>query len=141
MKLNQFYTVLCTDDVPGTAAFWQRHFRFQPAFEADWYVHLVSEVSPTANLAILDYRHDSLPVAFRHKAAGLLVNLEVEDVDAEYARAKAAGLRIHLDLRDEPFEQRHFITEDPNGVAIDVIKPIPPTPEFAAQYISPPPSR
>ena len=43
-------------------------------------------------------------------------------------------LKIHVTLRDEPFGQRHFITEDPNGVAIDVIKPIPPTPEYAAQF-------
>ena len=35
---------------------------------------------------------------------------------------------------DEPFGQRHFITADPNGVMIDVIKPIPPSAEFAAQY-------
>ena len=40
MQLNQFYTVLCTDDVAGTAAFWQRHFQFTPAFQSDWYVHL-----------------------------------------------------------------------------------------------------
>ncbi len=34
----------------------------------------------------------------------------------------------------QDFGQRHFITSDPNGVLIDVIKPIPPSPEFAAQY-------
>ncbi|UYN94561.1 MAG: VOC family protein [Enhydrobacter sp.] len=134
MKLTQFYTVLCTDDVARTAAFWQRHFRFKPAFVSDWYVHLVSDVSPAANLAILDYRHETIPAPFRHKASGVLVNLEVEDVDAEYEKAIASGLRIHLTLRDEPFGQRHFITEDPNGIAIDVIKPIPPTAEFLKQY-------
>ena len=126
--------MLCTDDVAGTAAFWQRHFRFTPAFWSDWYVHLTSDVSPSANLAILDYRHDSLPAPFQRKAQGLLVNFEVEDVDAEYERAVAAGLKIHVTLRDEPFGQRHFITEDPNGVAIDVIKPIPLSPEYAAQF-------
>ena len=141
MQLNQFYTVLCTDDVAGTAAFWQRHFRFTPAFWSDWYVHLTSDVSPSANLAILDYRHDSLPAPFQRKAQGLLVNFEVEDVDAEYARAVAAGLKIHVTLRDEPVGQRHFIPEDPNGVAIDVIKPIPPSPEYAAQFTSAEPSR
>ena len=134
MQLNQFYTVLCTDDVAGTSAFWQRHFRFTPAFQSDWYVHLTSDVSPAANLAILDYRHDTLPAPFQRKAAGILVNFEVEDVDAEYARAVAAGLKIHVSLRDEPFGQRHFITEDPNGIAIDVIKPIPLSPEFARQF-------
>jgi len=32
------------------------------------------------------------------------------------------------------FLVRHFITRDPNGVLIDVIKPIPPSAEFLAQY-------
>ena len=134
MQLRDFYTVLCTDDVAGTAAFWEKHFDFRRAFEADWYVHLTSVVSDKANLAILDYRHETIPAPFRKKAAGVLVNIEVDDVDAVYARARDAGLAIHLPLRDEPFGQRHFITEDPNGIAIDVIKPIPPSAEFATQY-------
>ena len=37
-------------------------------------------------------------------------------------------------LRDEAFGQRHFIAADPNSVMIDVIKPIPPSAEHAAQY-------
>jgi uncharacterized glyoxalase superfamily protein PhnB len=134
MKLKDFYTVLCTDDVAGTAAFWERHFGFKRAYESDWYVHLTSEASATSHIAVLDYRHETIPAPFRKKAAGILVNFEVDDVDAEYERARAAGLKIHLTLRDEPFGQRHFITEDPNGVAIDVIKPIPPSAEFAALY-------
>ncbi|TIU20041.1 MAG: glyoxalase, partial [Mesorhizobium sp.] len=28
-----------------------------------------------------------------------------------------------------------FITKDPNGVLIDVIKPIPPSAEFLAQFV------
>lgn len=67
-------------------------------------------------------------------AGGLLLNFEVEDVDAVHAKLVAAGLSIVLPLRDEAFGQRHFITIDPNGVLIDVIKPIPPSAEFAARY-------
>ena len=66
--------------------------------------------------------------------AGLLLNFEVEDPDEMYAKAKAAGLPILIPLRDEDFGQRHFITSDPNGVLIDVIKPIPPSKEFAELY-------
>lgn len=135
MQYNEFYTVLCTDDVAGTVAFWEGHFGLRRVFDSGWYAHLVGEGEARPNLAIVDCRHETIPAAFRgKKAAGLLVNLEVADVDAEYARAQAAGLKIHLALRDEAFGQRHFITEDPNGVAIDVIKPIPPSAEFAAQY-------
>lgn len=38
---------------------------------------------------------------------------------------------MHLELRSEAFGQRHFITSDPNGVLVDVIKVIPVTGEFA----------
>jgi catechol 2,3-dioxygenase-like lactoylglutathione lyase family enzyme len=64
----------------------------------------------------------------------VLLNLEVDDVDAVHERLRAAGLPILRSLRDEAFGQRHFITADPNGVLIDVIRPIPPTGEFVAQY-------
>ena len=49
-------------------------------------------------------------------------------------RLSAAGLPILLGLRDEAFGQRHFIAAGPNDVLIDVIKPIPPSEDFAARY-------
>lgn len=134
MKLTQYYPVICTADVAATRAFYERHFRFAPAFESDWYVHLTSTMDPKTNLAVLDCRHETIPEGFRRPAQGVLINFEVEDVDDEYALAKQAGLDIRLDLRDEPFGQRHFIVADPNGILIDVIKPIPPSAEFAAQF-------
>lgn len=71
---------------------------------------------------------------YRKPVQGPLLNFEIDDVDAEYARLKAAGLPILRDIKSEDFGQRHFITHDPAGVMIDVIKVIPPTAEFAAQY-------
>jgi catechol 2,3-dioxygenase-like lactoylglutathione lyase family enzyme len=125
-----------TDDVSGTASFYIQNFRFLPKFESDWYVHLQSLEDESVNLAILDHEHETLPEIARGKggARGNLLNFEVEDVDAEFERAKEAGLPIIVELRDEPFGQRHFITRDPNGVLIDVIKPIPPSAEFLAHY-------
>lgn len=135
MKCNQFYPVLMTDDVAGTARFYIENFRFSPQFEADWYVHLQSEVSPEVNLAVLRFDHETVPAEGRAKPAGVILNFEVDDVDSVYAAAMERRLPILLELRDEPFGQRHFITRDPNGVLIDVIKPIPPAPEFAANYL------
>lgn len=134
MKVTSYYPVIMTADVGGTAAFWQQHFGFTPRFTSDWYVHLQSETDETVNLAILDGHHDTIPVQGRGSVGGLLLNFEVEDVDAEYERLRCAGLPILLDLKDEPFGQRHFITADPNGILIDVITPIAPSAEFAEQY-------
>jgi uncharacterized glyoxalase superfamily protein PhnB len=87
------------------------------------------------NLAILNGQHETIPHVGRGRAAGLLLNFEVEDVDAVHERFVATGLPIHLSLRDEAFGQRHFITADPNGVLIDIIKVIPPTGTFADAYV------
>lgn len=136
MLCKSYYPVLMTPDVASTATFWCNNFRFKRLFEANWYVHLQSMENPTVALAILKQSHKTIPEPGRGQAAaGLLINFEVEDVDAEYARAKKAGLPILLDLRDEDFGQRHFITADPNGVFIDVITPITPSAEYAAQYV------
>lgn len=134
MKTTSFYPVLMTGDVAGTAAFYVRHFEFAPLFESDWYVHLQSTGNKRVNLGIVQFDHETVPAEGRRKAGGLLINFEVEDPDAVYERVTAAGLPILRTLRDEAFGQRHFITADPNGVLIDVIKPIPPSAEFAAQY-------
>jgi catechol 2,3-dioxygenase-like lactoylglutathione lyase family enzyme len=83
---------------------------------------------------VLDGSHETIPAVGRGRVSGLLLNFEVEDVDAVYADLRAAGLPILLAIRDEDFGQRHFITADPNGVLIDVIKPIPPKGDYVALY-------
>lgn len=134
MKTTSYYPVLMVDDVAATAAFYVEHFGFKSLFDGDWYVHLQSVADETVNLAILNGDHETIPVEGRGRASGVLINFEVEDVDAVHDRLQAAGLPILRSLRDEAFGQRHFITRDPNGVLIDVIKPIQPSEEFLAQF-------
>ena len=134
MKVSSYYPVVMNGDVAGTSDFYVRHFGFKALFSAHWYVHLQSTENEHVTLAILDGTHQTIPEGCRATVSGLLLNFEVEDVDGIYQRLKAAGLPIRLDLRDEDFGQRHFITSDPNGVLIDVIKPIPPSAEFVAMY-------
>lgn len=134
MKVTSYYPVIMTDDVAGTMAFYVDHFDFVRAFESDWYVHLTSALDSSINLAILQGDHATIPESGRGRVSGLLLNFEVEDVDAVHDKLMGAGLPILRSLRDEAFGQRHFITADPNGVLIDIIKPIAPSAEFAAQY-------
>jgi uncharacterized glyoxalase superfamily protein PhnB len=102
-------------------------------FEAEWYVSLRRG---SYELALLDHTHPTLPEAYREKVAGLLLNFEVADADAEWERLVVhAGLSPELPLRSEDFGQRHFIVADPNGVLIDVITPIAPSQDYAAHYV------
>ena len=134
MNVTSLYPVICTARLAETKAFYLDNFPFETTFEADWYVSLRLKGERPFELALLDYRHETIPEGFRKPfAGGLIVNFEVEDVDGVYRAFRAVGLPVHLELRDEAFGQRHFITADPNGVLIDVIKPIPFTGEFAPQ--------
>lgn len=135
MRINSLYPVIMTDDVAKSKEFWTAHFPFVVAFDSEWYVSLKTNQQPAFELALLDQNHPTVPEAFRTRFnGGLIINVEVDDVDAEYERLRTAGLAMHLQLRSEDFGQRHFITSDPNGVLIDVIKVIPPSAEFASQY-------
>ncbi|MEM9498042.1 MAG: VOC family protein [Pseudomonadota bacterium] len=134
MKCTQYYPVIQTRDVAVTKDFYVEHFRFGVSFDAAWYCHLQSRDDPKVNLAILHADHDSIPAEGRGVARGLILNFEVDDVDAVFRRMDRAGVPILKPLTDEAFGQRHFITRDPTGVLIDVIRPIPPTKAFADQY-------
>lgn len=134
MKVTSYYPVLLSSDVAQAAEFYIRHFRFQPLYQADWYVHLQSVEDPAVNLGLVAKDHESIPLVGRGLTGAMLLNFEVEDVDAQHERLRAEGVRIALGLRDEVFGQRHFIVEAPDGVLIDVIRPIPPDAENAAHY-------
>ncbi|GAA4056769.1 VOC family protein [Actinomadura miaoliensis] len=137
MKLTSFYPVIGVTRLRESRDFYTRLFGFEVTFEADWYVSLRRQGDRPYELALLDYGHPTVPEAYRKPAQGLLLNFEVEDVDAEWERLVLdEGLKAELDLRTEDFGQRHFIVADPNGVLIDVIKEVPPADTYADNYVA-----
>ena len=131
MIWSSSYPVLLASDVALAAAFYRTHFGYEITFEADWYVSLRRD---QWELAVLDRDHETIPEAYRGvAAAGILLNIEVEDVDAVHAQLVGAGLlKAVAPIRSEDFGQRHFIVAAPDGVLVDVISPIEPAGEFAA---------
>jgi catechol 2,3-dioxygenase-like lactoylglutathione lyase family enzyme len=134
LNVNSFYPVLMSDHILTTRDFYVQHFGFQIIFESDWYVSLKSQ-DERYELAFVAYTHDTVVKEYQQPVAGLLLNFEVSDVDAEYQRLIVQnGLPLKRELLSESFGQRHFATVDPNGVLIDVIQIIPPSGEYAEQY-------
>ncbi|MCB0881865.1 MAG: VOC family protein [Thermoleophilia bacterium] len=133
-RVTSVYPVLMVDDVPAAVAFFRDHLGFGTTFESDWYVSLARPEGH--ELAVLQADHPTVPDTHRGaRAAGSLLNVEVEDVDAEFARMVGdAGLEPVRDLRSEDFGQRHFIVRGPEGVLVDVITPIPPAAHFAEAF-------
>jgi catechol 2,3-dioxygenase-like lactoylglutathione lyase family enzyme len=131
MTVTSFYPVVTAADVAAAARFYRDHLGFEVTFEADWYVSLRLE---RFELAVLASQHPTLPAPHRALPAGVLLNVEVDDVDALHDRLVGAGVRVVLPLRDEDFGQRHAIFAAPDGVLLDVIQPIPPAAEYAAAF-------
>lgn len=134
MTVTSVYPVLMSTDVAAASNFYQRVLGFEVTFSADWYVSMRTGVF---ELGLVDATHPTIPEGHRRPAAGLLVNIEVDDVDVLYRRlTDEHGLRPVLQLRDEDFGQRHFIVEGPDGVLLDCIQPIPAVGEFADAYVA-----
>ncbi|QDY80557.1 VOC family protein [Streptomyces qinzhouensis] len=135
-KLSGFYPVIGTRSITAARDFYTGRLGFEITFEADWYVSLRRPDAPHYELALLDPAHPTVPAGHRTPiTGGLLLNFEVEDVDAEHRRLVGEdGLTELLSLRTEDFGQRHFIVEGPDGVLIDVITVVPPTGAYADQY-------
>jgi len=131
--IKSAYPVIKTKKIEETAKFYEKYFSFERSFSSDWYISLQSNGN---ELAIMDPDHETIPALFRGKptAGEVILNFETNDVDAIYGKFIEDQRKIFLVLRDEPWGQRHFIAQDPNGIPLDVITVIPPSKEFLEQY-------
>jgi catechol 2,3-dioxygenase-like lactoylglutathione lyase family enzyme len=128
--IKNVFTVLCSGDLQASREFYAAVLGLDTIFESGWYTTMACPDDRSRQLAFVQAGHESVPAAFGVPAAGVLVTVEVDDVDAVHAHALAAGVEIVQALRDEAFGQRHFMVRDPNDVVLDVVEPIPPAPGF-----------
>ncbi|MEO3974782.1 VOC family protein [Streptomyces sp. CAU 1734] len=136
--LSSFYPVIATSRIRESTDFYTRLMGFEVTFETDWYVSLRHPGKHPWELALLDHTHPTIPEGHRAPVSGLLLNFEVDDVDAEWERLVVReGLTPLLEIRSEDFGQRHFIVADPSGVLIDVITEIEPAGEWADSFRAP----
>lgn len=125
MTTNSIFPVVPAADVARSRDFYVRLLDLDVVFDSGWYVQLQERRTDAVQLGLVERDHDTIPGGFRMAPAGVLVSVEVDDVDAVHARAVAAGLPVVLPLRSEDFGQRHFMTTDPDGLLVDVITVIP----------------
>ena len=107
-----------------------KHFNFQLVYESDWYIELLSPDMAVGISFTLPQRE----AGEYYNGRGIILSMEVEDVDGEHSRLKAAGLRILQDIQEKPWGERSFVMDDPNGIHLYIYKSIPPTPEYQKQY-------
>ena len=131
--MKTLFPLVITPRGADAVAFYRDLFGMTVVADIGWYVHLQQPDNPSMQLAFIEPGHDSVPGSHRAEPGGVVITLEVDDVDELHARATEMGAPIHVPLRDEEWGQRHFITEDPTGLMVDVVTPIAPSPAFLAQ--------
>lgn len=88
MVITSLYPVLMSRDVAAAASFYRGALGFETTYDSDWYVSLRLG---NFELALLAHDHATVPEQHRALPQGVIVNLEVDDVDAVYARLTSAA--------------------------------------------------
>lgn len=119
MKMN---AGIVTDKLSETKEFYTKVLGFGVTFENEFYL-LMHTPGKQAELSFLLPEHSSQQPLFQPAFAGkgVYLTIEVEDVDAVYKELKQKNVKIIIDIRDEPWGDRHFAIQDPNGVGIDIV--------------------
>ena len=133
--ITSLYPVLMSEDVHQAAQFFIENFQFQETFRSDWYVSL-KNIESGFELAFIEGKHETVPQAYQSMTSGLIINIEVEDVDFLYEELRQQEeMEFLLPIKSEDFGQRQFIVEAPGSVLVDVIQVIPPSAEFMENYL------
>ncbi|HOY12391.1 MAG TPA: VOC family protein [Saprospiraceae bacterium] len=127
MKLN---AGIVTTRLAESKDFYVNTLGFGVTFENEFYL-LMHTPNHEAEISFLLPNHPSQQPLFHNpfQGQGMYLTIEVEDVDTIYSNLKKKGVDIKIDLRDEPWGDRHFAIEDPNGIGIDLVKYAPPQEE------------
>jgi catechol 2,3-dioxygenase-like lactoylglutathione lyase family enzyme len=134
--VNSIFPVICCEGIEQSTAFYADLLGLDVTFECGWYTLLRAPEDAQVQLGLVLRGHPSVPEAFRRAPQGVIVTVEVPDVDVVHARARAAGRQIVQELRDEEFGQRHFMVTDPDGALVDVVMSIPLSPRFAREVVA-----
>ena len=124
MKINRLMTVICSEDLPGSKAFYTGLFDFEIAFDSDWFIQLTAKGQPL-EIGIIDANSQVVPKGVSIPSQGFYLTFVVDNVEAVYEQAKSKGMEILQEPTDTFYGQRQLLLKDPNGTTVDISAPIP----------------
>lgn len=119
----KFNAGIITEKLKESKSFYTSVLGFEIAFENDFYLLLQAPAGGGKIGFFLPDHPTQQP--FFHKpfqGQGMYLTVEVNDVDEIYHSIVSKGIELKIDIRDEPWGERHFAIEDPNGIGIDIVK-------------------
>ena len=128
--VNSIFPVIVTSDLDESSMFYRDLLGIEVVFESGWYSLLQHADRPSLQIGFVSSGHETVPESLGRVARGVLVSVEVDDVDVVHDRAVGMHAEIVWPLADERFGQRHFMVADPAGLIVDVITPIAPSRGF-----------
>lgn len=112
---------ICTDKMEETRDFYSKLLGFVVGFEHQgWYIQMASPTNPQLQVGIIQSDHEFTPKAYQHSAKGVIISVQIEDVDAAYAAVLERGFCIAQEIHDESFGMRRFMVADPNGLLVNM---------------------
>lgn len=122
----RFSTMLVTEDVAKTAHFYREHLGLEVSIDLGWFLSLKSPSRDVSDFEIsfCAADHGFLPAAARTPAAGTVLAFQFEDVAPIHQAMTEADL-CPTPLKDEPWGQRHFFVQGPDGVLLDIFMTAP----------------
>ncbi|SDO33889.1 Uncharacterized conserved protein PhnB, glyoxalase superfamily [Streptomyces sp. cf386] len=84
-----------------------------PQTPEGWVTTMASPANPTAQISFFTEERTAPVVSD--------LSVEVEDVDAVYARVLASGAEVVREIQDEEWGVRRFFVQDPNGRVVNVL--------------------
>jgi catechol 2,3-dioxygenase-like lactoylglutathione lyase family enzyme len=121
MQIQTYTVSLNVPDPKASADFITRHFGFRVLMDLDELVSVGHGDSPFSIVFLRQGLTSFKPASQAGPAGGLLLAFTVADVDAEYARLTAAGVPVVTPIETEPWGERYFQVEDPNGLILQPV--------------------
>lgn len=116
---------MASDNFDASRDFYRDIFEMAVSVDESWYLQMAAPDRRSVNIGFLQPGHELFSGRGPGRGApGMVVSIQVDDVDEAYARARARQAEIPLEIRDADFGQRHFLVVDPNGLVLNVMSPI-----------------
>ena len=121
MTVTRLLPNICTDRMAETRDFYAGLLGFVVGFEhRGWYIQMSSPTNTQLQIGIMRRDHEFTPKEFQQPAQGVIISVQVEDVDAAHAAAQKRGFRVAHGLGDESYGMRRFMVADPNGLLVNI---------------------
>lgn len=113
MNVRRIVANIGADSIAAVQKFYVEMFRLETVMDHGWIVTLASSQTSSVQISLASEGGSGTTVPD--------LSIEVDDVDAAYARAKALGHDIAYELTDEPWGVRRFFLRDPAGKLLNIL--------------------